>query len=447
MGEKITLVGGGLAGSLLSIYLAKRGYDVHLYERRPDMRDGKYEGGRSINLALSLRGITALERVGLDKEVLDISIPMAGRMMHDTQGNTAYQPYGKDGQNIYSVSRSQLNIRLLQLADKYPNITMYFNHRCIEADIKTNETVFLTEHGEKVQDKADVIIATDGAFSAVRSAMMHQPRFSYSQTYEDYGYKELEIVPDEKGNFQLDKNCLHIWPRKSFMMIALPNPGGNFTCTLFMPFDGNPGIDQLKTDLEIKQFFQEHFSDAVPLMPGLVEDYQNNPTGMLVTVRCYPWAKNQVALLGDAAHAVVPFYGQGMNCSFEDCLVLDNLIGEGRPTDSWTEILHRYELKRKPNADAIANLALQNFVEMRDLVGSPAFLHRKKVEHALSTHYPDKFTSQYERTTFSTRDYAEAWEYGGKNDKVLDAIINNGWESRLEERDFIEHLLDEMLQG
>lgn len=445
MGEKITLVGGGLAGSLLSIYLAKRGYDVHLFERRPDMRDGKYEGGRSINLALSLRGITALERVGLNKDVLDISIPMAGRMMHDVKGNTAYQPYGKEGQNIYSVSRSQLNVRLLQLADQYPNITMYFNHKCVEADLKTNETVYQTQTGELVHDKADVIIATDGAFSAVRQEMMHQPRFSYSQTYENYGYKELEIVPDPNGNFQLDENCLHIWPRKSFMMIALPNPGGNFTCTLFMPFDGNPGIDQLKTAEEIKAFFNEYFADAVPMMPGLVEDYQNNPTGMLMTVRCYPWAKNNVALLGDAAHAVVPFYGQGMNCSFEDCLVLDDLIGAGRPHLPWSEILHQYQVKRKPNADAIANLALQNFVEMRDLVGSPEFLHRKKIEHALSTQYPDKFTSQYERTTFSTRDYAEAWEYGGKNDKILDAIIQNGWESKLDDSTFINELLDEML--
>lgn len=445
MGEKITLVGGGLAGSLLSIYLAKRGYDVHLYERRQDMRDGKYEGGRSINLALSLRGITALERVGLDRDVLNISIPMAGRMMHDAKGNTAYQPYGKEGQNIYSVSRSQLNVRLLQLADKYPNITMYFNHKCVEADLKTNETVFQNQAGELVKDKADVVIATDGAFSAIRQAMMHQPRFSYSQTYENYGYKELEIVPDSNGKFQLDENCLHIWPRKSFMMIALPNPGGNFTCTLFMPFDGNPGIDQLKTAEEITAFFKEYFADAVPLMPNLIEDYQNNPTGMLVTVRCYPWAKNNVALLGDAAHAVVPFYGQGMNCSFEDCLVLDDLIGAGRPNVPWNEILHQYQEKRKPNADAIANLALQNFVEMRDLVGSPEFLHRKKIEHALSTQYPDKFTSQYERTTFSTRDYAEAWEFGGKNDRILNAIIQNGWESKLEDASFINELLDEML--
>jgi len=381
MGEKITLVGGGLAGSLLSIYLAKRGYDVHLYERRQDMRDGKYEGGRSINLALSLRGITALERVGLDRDVLNISIPMAGRMMHDAKGNTAYQPYGKEGQNIYSVSRSQLNVRLLQLADKYPNITMYFNHKCVEADLKTNETVFQNQAGELVKDKADVVIATDGAFSAIRQAMMHQPRFSYSQTYENYGYKELEIVPDANGKFQLDENCLHIWPRKSFMMIALPNPGGNFTCTLFMPFDGNPGIDQLKTAEEITAFFNEYFADAVPLMPNL----------------------------------------------------------------PWNEILHQYQEKRKPNADAIANLALQNFVEMRDLVGSPEFLHRKKIEHALSTQYPDKFTSQYERTTFSTRDYAEAWEFGGKNDKILDAIIQNGWESKLEDSSFINELLDEML--
>jgi len=438
MAEKVTLVGGGLAGSLMSIYLAKRGYEVYIYERRADMRSGNYQGGRSINLALSTRGLRGLAKVGLDQEVLDISIPMTGRMMHSVDGALKYQPYGKDGQAIYSVSRGQLNIKLLQLADQYPNIHMFFNCKCVATNLETCETTYVNEHGETIVDKADVVLGTDGAFSALRDAMQRTSRFNFSQTYENYGYKELEIVPNAIGDFQLDKNCLHIWPRQSFMMIALPNPGGNFTCTLFMPFDGNPGIDQLKTAEEITAFFQLHFPDAMTMMPGLVDDYMNNPTGVLATMRCYPWVRGNNALMGDSAHAVVPFYGQGMNCSFEDCVVLDECIEE--LGGEWGSVLDAYQKLRKPNADAIANLALQNFVEMRDLVGSDAFLHKKKVEHMLSEKHPDLFVSQYERVTFSTRDYAEALAFGELNDRVLESIIQNKWEEKLDDRAFVETL-------
>jgi kynurenine 3-monooxygenase len=363
---------------------------------------------------------------------------MTGRMMHSVDGALKYQPYGKDGQAIYSVSRGQLNIKLLQLADQYPNIHMFFNHKCTGVNLETCESTYVNEAGETITDKADVVLGTDGAFSALRDAMQRTPRFNFSQTYENYGYKELEIVPNEGGDFQFDKNCLHIWPRKSFMMIALPNPGGNFTCTLFMPFEGKPGIDDLKTREEITAFFDTHFPNAVPMMPGLVQDYQNNPTGMLTTMRCYPWVNGKNALMGDSAHAVVPFYGQGMNCSFEDCVVLDECIEE--LSGDWTNVLDAYQKLRKPNADAIANLALQNFVEMRDLVGSDAFLHKKKVEHMLSEKHPDLFVSQYERVTFSTRDYAEALAYGEHNDRVLEAIIQNGWEEKLDDRTFVETL-------
>lgn len=438
MSEKVTLVGGGLAGSLMSIYLAKRGYEVYIYERRDDMRSGNYQGGRSINLALSTRGLRGLAKVGLDKEILDISIPMSGRMMHPVVGDLKYQPYGKDGQAIYSVSRGELNIKLLQLASNYPNIHMFFNYKCIASNLETCETTFVNEKGDTVLDKADVVLGTDGAYSAMRDAMQRTPRFNFSQNYENYGYKELEIVADANGDFQFDKNCLHIWPRESFMMIALPNPGGNFTCTLFMPFDGTPGIDDLKTPAQIQDFFNTHFPNAVPMMPGLVNDYINNPTGMLTTMRCYPWVRGNNALMGDSAHAIVPFYGQGMNCSFEDCVVLDECIEE--LGGDWTNVLDAYQRLRKPNADAIANLALQNFVEMRDLVGSDAFLYKKKVEHMLSEKHPDLFVSQYERVTFSTRDYAEALAYGEHNDRVLEAIIHNGWEPKLDDRAFVETL-------
>ncbi len=443
MSQKITLVGGGLAGSLMSIYLAKKGYDVHLYERRGDMRQGTYEGGRSINLALSTRGINALSKVGLVNDILNISIPMKGRMMHSVAGDLAYQAYGREDQMIYSVSRGQLNIKLLQLADQYPNIHMYFEHKCTHANLETNETTFVNAAGEIVKDKADVILSTDGAFSAVRDAMIRYPRYNFSQTYENYGYKELEIVPAANGGFQMDVNSLHIWPRTSFLMIALPNPGGNFTCTLFMPYEGEVSLEKLNTRESVMSFFETYFPDTLSLMPNLVDDFLNNPTGNLATMRCYPWVKNKVALMGDSAHAVVPFYGQGMNCSFEDCVVLDQCIDEFN--GDWTKILDAYQKLRKPNADAIASLALQNFIEMRDLVGSPEFLHKKHVEHDLVVLYPDKFKSQYERTTFSNDDYLDALNWGAKNDALLEYIISEKLEDKVNDAQFMEQLFAKML--
>jgi kynurenine 3-monooxygenase len=443
MSQKITLVGGGLAGSLMSIYLAKKGYDVHLYERRGDMRQGTYEGGRSINLALSTRGINALSKVGLVNDILNISIPMKGRMMHSVAGDLAYQAYGREDQMIYSVSRGQLNIKLLQLADQYPNIHMYFEHKCTHANLETNETTFVNAAGEIVKDKADVILSTDGAFSAVRDAMIRYPRYNFSQTYENYGYKELEIVPAANGGFQMDVNSLHIWPRTSFLMIALPNPGGNFTCTLFMPYEGEVSLEKLNTRESVMSFFETYFPDTLSLMPNLVDDFLNNPTGNLATMRCYPWVKNKVALMGDSAHAVVPFYGQGMNCSFEDCVVLDQCIDEFN--GDWTKILDAYQKLRKPNADAIASLALQNFIEMRDLVGSPEFLHKKHVEHDLVVLYPDKFKSQYERTTFSNENYLDALNWGAKNDALLEYIISEKLEDKVNDAQFMEHLFAKML--
>lgn len=442
MPQKITLVGGGLSGGLLSVFLARRGYEVHVYERRPDMRQGQYEGGRSINLALSTRGIRGLEKAGIAREVLDIAIPMTGRMMHDKTGNLAYQPYGKEGQAINSVSRGGLNIRLLQLADAYPNIHMYFDHKCTFCDPEQGITRYTDRDGNPVEDKADVVIGTDGAFSAVRDAFMNG-RFSYSQTYENHGYKELEITPDAYGEFRMNQNCLHIWPRSSYMMIALPNPGGNFTCTLFLPWEGELSFESLKTPEDVQKFFNRDFADAVPLMPGLTDDFFGNPTGSLATFRCYPWVKGRTALLGDSAHGVVPFYGQGMNCCFEDCIELDEFIGEFE--GDWPKILDAYQKSRKPNADAIASLAVQNFVEMRDLVGTAAFLHRKHVEHELTELYPELFKSQYELVTFHTTPYSYALQMGAKNDRLLDHIINNKLESKLGEPGYMEPLIRELL--
>lgn len=441
MGEKIVLVGGGLAGSLMSIYLAKRGYEVHLYERRDDMRTGQYQGGRSINLALSTRGITALEKVGLVDEILSISIPMYGRMMHSVSGDLNYQAYGRDDQAIYSVSRGELNIKLLQLANQYPNIHMYFNQKCVKMNLDEKVATFEKENGEKYDVKGDVFLATDGAFSALRDAMIRNPRHDFSQDYQSHGYKELEIVPGPNSTFQMEEKALHIWPRSSFMMIALPNPGGNFTCTLFLPYEGEISFEHLNTDEEVMDFFQAYFPDSIPMMPGLLDDFRNNPIGHLATMRTYPWVKNRSALMGDAAHAVVPFYGQGMNCSFEDCVILDQCIEE-IGTD-WDKILDAYQKSRKPNADAIADLAIQNFVEMRDLVGLPDFLHKKSIEKKLVDALPGQYRTQYERVTFSNDPYREALLAGEKNDKFIQHIIDNNLEEKINNKTFAKSLVEE----
>lgn len=424
--DKINIIGGGLSGSLMAVYLARRGFDVHLYERRPDMRNNKISAGRSINLALSVRGINALQRVGLADDILSDGIPMYGRTMHPVSGELNYQPYGREGQAIYSVSRGRLNVRLLELADEYPNITLYFNHRCVDVNIDEGTAIFTDEHGNTVTSKADRIIGTDGAFAATRGRMQITDRFNYSQTYEQHGYKELAIPAGPGGSFMMDKNSLHIWPRGGYMMIALPNPAGDFTCTLFLPFDGGENsFAALDTEEKALNFFKARFPDAVPMMPTLIEDFFTNPTSSLVTVRCFPWVKgDKIALMGDAAHAVVPFYGQGMNCSFEDCVVMDDCI-EQYGSD-WKKIFATYQDLRKTNADAIADLALQNFIEMRDLVGQPDFLQKKHIEHDLVELYPNEFKSQYELVTFTQVPYRKALEQGAINDRILETIMHTG---------------------
>ena len=433
--KRITLVGGGLAGSLAAVYLAKRGYEVNIYERRPDMRNIEIPAGRSINLALSTRGIDALKRVSLDQVVLNQAIPMAGRMMHDEKGNLAYQPYGKDGQAINSVSRAHLNIQLLKLADEHENVNQFFNMRCQEVDIENSICKFLNEEtGEMVEVDSDYILGSDGAYSPVRLKMMKNDRFDYSQSYTKSGYKELNITPTSDGDFAMDPDSLHIWPRGNFMMIALPNPDKSFTCTLFMPYDGDVGFDQINSDQEILDFMNTYFADAVPLMPELLNDFKQNPVGSLVTVRCYPWHMKKATLIGDACHAIVPFYGQGMNCAFEDCVELDNCLEE---IGDWDNAMNEYQKRRKPNADAIADLALQNFIEMRDLVGDKDFLNYKKIEHQLCELHPDLFKSQYEMVTFSKVPYSEAMTKGAQNTQRVYDLIASNHEDKITDRSFV----------
>ncbi len=422
--EKNTVVGAGLVGSLLAIYLAKRGAQVQVFERRPDMRKATISAGKSINLALSDRGLKGLRGVGIEQDILDISIPMYGRMVHDEQGNTNFQPYGKENQCIYSVSRGELNRKLMSLAESLPNVSLHFNQRCTAVDLDTATCSFTDDASSTEQTiVADRIYGTDGAFSAVRARMQFLDRFNYSQQYLAHGYKELTIPAAENGDFRLAKNCLHIWPRGNYMLIALPNLDGSFTCTLFFPFEGERSFASLKTPSQVTAFFQDVFSDVVPHMPTLTDDYFANPTSSLVIIRCAPWHyKDKVCFMGDAAHAIVPFYGQGMNAGFEDCSVFDTLSDE--LWDDKATLFARYSEQRKPDGDAIADLALRNFIEMRDLVADPNFLLRKKIEKVLNEKFPTQWIPLYSMVTFSHMRYSDALAYGQNHDRIMNEVLS-----------------------
>ena len=445
--KNITVVGAGLVGSLVSIYLAKRGYKVDVYERRPDMRKADIIAGRSINLALSDRGWRGLEGVGIADEIKKIAIPMYGRAIHMKDGSSNYQAYGKDNQAIYSVSRSGINMRLMDLAEQQANVTLHFEERCDKLDRKTNELSFHNTHTAKTSHvKSDVILGSDGAFSAVRTQMQFQSdRFDYQQFYIDAGYKELVIPAGPNGEHLIEKNCLHIWPRGSFMMIALPNMDGSFTCTLFFQMEGNVSFDALKTKEDVMTFCKQEFPDAVPLMPTLLEDWFTNPTSSLVTVKCKPWVWDEkIALIGDAAHAIVPFYGQGMNCGFEDCVVLNELMNKHGDLNG--ACLKEYEALRTPDGDAIADLAIANFVEMRDKTADKTFLLQKKIEAHFSAKHPEKWIPLYSMVTYTPSiRYSEALVNGNKQQAIMDKImaspdIEAKWDSAEIEKEILNLL-------
>src|SRR6266404_2330984 len=410
MATKFVLIGSGLAGGLLAAYLGRRGYDVDLYERRADPREGNIVGGRSINLALSTRGIHALEQLGIADEVLQHAIPMRGRMIHDKSGDLHFAPYDVDpNKYINSIGRAALNTTVIEAAQRYPNVHVKFNHKCTEVDIDSPTAQLLnTSTSQPITALGDAVIGVDGAFSAVRQSMQLKiDKFEYDESYLAHGYKELTIPPGPDGSWRMEKEALHIWPRKSFMMIALPNPDGSFTCTLFWEFEGPRSFSTTKTDEDVRRFFEEEFPDAVPLMPTLLEDFRQNPTGSLVTIRCAPWFyKDKVALVGDAAHAVVPFYGQGMNAAFEDCVVLDECLAEF--PDNRQRAFAEYYNKRKVNTDALADLAVQNFIEMRDKTASRTFRAKKKLDHLLEGLLPGTYLPLYTMVTFTRISYAQA---------------------------------------
>lgn len=422
--KKMAVIGAGLVGSLLSIYLARRGNTVTIYERRSDMRKEAMSAGRSINLALSDRGIKALEEVGIMDEIRKIAIPMHGRQMHSIDGSTPYQAYGKEGQFINSVSRGELNCKLMDLAEAN-DVEIVFNQKCERIDWTTNEIYFVDTVEENTsQVRADLIFGSDGAYSAARlTHQLQHDRFQYDQFYIDFGYKELNIPAGENGAFFLEQNALHIWPRGNYMLIALPNKDGSFTCTLFFPFEGDPSFKSLDSKEKVRSFFDTTFADASKLMPTLENDFFANPTSSLITVKCFPWIRNdKFALIGDAAHAIVPFFGQGMNCGFEDCSVLNGLID--KHAENWEAILQEFQMLRKPDADAIADLALNNFVEMRDKVADPKFLLQKKIEANFTTKHPGKWMPAYSQVTFSPQiRYSEALKNGNRQEAIMKKVM------------------------
>ena len=432
--ETVTLIGAGLNGPLLAVGLIQRGFRVEMYERRPDMRRVRLSAGRSINLALSTRGIHALSQAGLWRTIRNAVIPMKGRMMHSTASGLTFQPYGKnDAEVIYSISRAELNIALLNAAET-KGTKIFFQQRCSGIDLKTGTLHIRDEETEREKTaEANIVIGCDGSASAIRSEMLKLNRFNFSQQYLDYGYKELTIPSAPGGKHVMETHALHIWPRGNYMLIALPNVDGTFGCILFLPFDGPDSFAQLTTRSAVLEFFRSRFPDVVGLMPDLADNFFANPTGSMVTIKCSPWhVDGRTLLLGDAAHAIVPFFGQGINCGFEDCTCLMELLD--RQGADWAKVFGEFEQARKANTDAIADMAVENFVEMRDRVADPRFLFRKKVELALEAKYPERFVPKYSMVTFRRVPYSIALKRGQVQDCLL-AELCNGIE-RVEDLDW-----------
>ena len=423
--KQVIIIGAGLVGSLWAVYLSKAGYKVTIYERRPDIRKAEISAGKSINLALSTRGWTALDAVGVGDEIRKIAIPMYGRMMHDLEGKLTYQQYGMEGQAIYSVSRGKINATMMDIAEKYGEATIHYNHICEKVDLNQG-IVHLTNSltGQSFEAKADLVFGADGAFSAVRfNSMQKLDRFNYSQNFIADGYREILLPANEDGSYKMDKNALHIWPRGRFMLIALANEDGSFTCTMFMPHEGyENSFDKLKTKEAVNTFFQNTFPDFFAMMPSISDSWEDHPLSSLAIIRCYPWAHGKTALIGDAAHATVPFYGQGMNAGFEDCLVLAGLMKKHQ--ENWPAIFDEYSRERKPDGDALQDLSLDNYLVMRDYVADPAFLLRKKIEAKFSEQYPDKWMPLYSQVTFSTIRYSVAYKQGQIQNEIMDQVMS-----------------------
>jgi kynurenine 3-monooxygenase len=450
--DRIALVGAGLVGSLLAIFMARRGFKVDMYERRPDMRTEAISAGRSINLAISTRGINALARLGIDDEILSQAVPMRGRMMHSPQGELTFQAYGmNDKQCINSISRATLNKALMTHAEKDGHAQIFFNQKVVGANFETGE-LFIEDHksGETRSEIYSRVIGTDGSASAIRHEMLKLPNYSCTESLLEYGYKELVVLPNPDGSFKLERNALHIWPRGNFMLIALPNFEGSFTCTLFLPFKGDVSFEQLTNDEQVADFFEKYFADAVPHIESLCETFRSNPTGHMVTVKTFPWnVGGQALLMGDAAHGIVPFFGQGMNCGFEDCTVFDQLLEELNADSSssfdWSLLFDTLSEQRKINTDAIADMAVENFVEMRDKVADARFLLEKAVEKVLQKHFPGRYLSRYALVTFSNIPYKVAMDVGEIDNEILAELCEGLADPEKVDLALAEKLIDEKL--
>ncbi|WP_224483569.1 FAD-dependent oxidoreductase [Robertkochia aurantiaca] len=419
--KKIAITGSGLVGSLLAIYLMKRGHQVDVYDRRPDIRGTEFSG-RSINLAMSIRGWAALENVGIEEEIRKLAIPMHKRTIHVLDEPVFDQYYGKDGEAIYSISRGVLNKKMIDLAEE-AGARFIFDTKVW--DVKLPEATLFTGESENetwTPHQYDVVFGADGAFSRIRHKMQRRSMFNYSQHFLESGYKELTIPANADGSHKLDKHSLHIWPRGNFMLIALPNLDGSFTCTLFLPFEGDYSFEALQTREQVETFFSNFFPDVIDDISNLVRDFFKNPTSSLVTIKCYPWTYwDKVALVGDSAHAIVPFFGQGMNAGFEDIAALNELMNIHN--DDWETIFQEYQKKRKPNADAIAELSYRNFVEMSSQTANAEFHLRKKIEKWFADKHPDKWQPLYSRVTFTTDPYAEALKEGDRQQRIMDEVM------------------------
>lgn len=419
--KKIAVVGSGLVGSLLAIYLKKRGHEVDVFDRRPDIRKVEFSG-RSINLAMSTRGWKALELVGIDAEIRKIGLPMDKRAIHTLDKPLYFQPYGKEGESIFSISRGLLNRKMVDLAEA-SGVRFLFENKVWDVDLQTASVmVGESEKSDWQTLQYDLVFGADGSFSRVRHKMQRQSMFNYSQHFLEIGYKELTIPPNANGTHKLDKNSLHIWPRGKFMFIALPNLDGSFTSTLFLPFEGEESFNSLTSEENVKAFFKKHFPAVTGDIPNLVRDFFKNPTSFLVTTQCYPWTSNgKVALIGDAAHAIVPFYGQGMNAGFEDITVLNELMDAHG--NNWPAIFEAYQKSRKPDADAIAELSYRNYIEMSTKTADPVFLLQKKIEAKFSEKHPDKWLPLYSMVTFSNTPYSEALKLGDRQKAIMDEVM------------------------
>ena len=425
--KKITILGAGLVGSMLGIMLKRMGYAIEIFDKRADQRKSEVIGRRSINLALSYRGWKALEFLGLTEEVNKIAMPMYGRAIHGTDGSVKYQSYGLNNEAIYSVSRKNLGELLLNTLENEENVQINFEHNCLGVVIDESRVFLETQNDKKRFSKdADLIIGTDGVFSIVRDALKDVGNVTTSEEYLEQHYRQLNLPAGSLGDWQLDKNTLHIWPRGNYMMIALPNMDGTFTCTLFMPKKGENSFEQIKNERDLLTFFKINFSDVLSKMPDLVEEYFSSPESVLFTVKCSSWYyQDKVVIMGDAAHGIVPFYGQGMNSGFEDCMEFQELLTQTNPeTAGWENILQSFFESRKPNADAIASLSLENFVEMSEKVGDVLFLLRKQIEEHLCSLYPNNWTHTYSLVAFSDVPYSEALTIKRKQDLILDKIMN-----------------------